>query len=252
MIAFRLDDSAAKAAYELPQEGLPAGERVMAHEPDRVETLLSSILLAPFDEKAFQQWLEAEKPLMSEIPCAPKAVYAYSKQAKSGVVSQRFALMGNVQIPRGRERTVIYTHHSKGRLTCIQGHRGKQPTHVASSSGTGMLRDRVGVRLVSGFEEALVHGYTPREADLLYEAARGSETVVCFNVGDGFAIPVIRDVLLKLLREMSFLPPRRPRATVAKAEARASRPRADDSAEGENDGQRPLKKVRVSVTFNSI
>ena len=74
---------------------------------------------------------------------------------------------------------------------------GVSPTLVKSSSGAFMIRDLFGVRVLTGREVALIHCY-PEEAITAFESVASSNQIV-EAIGDGFVIPVVRDVLRSCL-----------------------------------------------------
>ena len=92
---------------------------------------------------------------------------------------------------------VVTFHYD--RATVIERAYGVAPT--LSTSGTYMLRDKFGVRAVSGTETALLHGYPPAIV-AAFEAVAGSTRIVS-AVGDGFCINVVRDVLKAALRAVT-------------------------------------------------
>jgi hypothetical protein len=86
-----------------------------------------------------------------------------------------------------------------GRVAAIEHTYGVAPT--LTTSGTYMLRDKFGVRAVSGAETARLHGY-PEPVVAAFEASTGSSRIVS-AVGDGFCINVVRDVLKAALRAVA-------------------------------------------------
>jgi len=56
-----------------------------------------------------------------------------------------------------------------------------------------MIRDSFGVRVLTGREVALIHCY-PMSAIAAFESVASSNKIV-EAIGDGFVIPVVRDVL---------------------------------------------------------
>jgi len=92
----------------------------------------------------------------------------------------------------GRLHSHVVTYHFD-RVTQIKHTYGVSPTLVKSNSGAFMIRDSFGVRVLTGREAALIHCY-PEEAIAAYESAANSNLIV-EAIGDGFVIPVVRDVL---------------------------------------------------------
>ena len=90
----------------------------------------------------------------------------------------------------------VVTYHFD-RITKIKRTYGVSPTLVKSSSGAFMLRDSFGVRVLTGREAALIHCY-PMSAISAYESVASSNQIV-EAIGDGFVIPVVRDVLRSCL-----------------------------------------------------
>ena len=93
---------------------------------------------------------------------------------------------------KGRQHSHVVTYHFD-RITQIKHTYGVSPTLVKSSSGAFMIRDSFGVRVLTGREAALIHCY-PMRAIAAYESVASSNQIV-EAVGDGFVIPVVRDVL---------------------------------------------------------
>ena len=98
------------------------------------------------------------------------------------------------QLPFIRERlhSHVVTYHFD-RITQIKNTYGVSPTLVKSSSGMFMIRDTFGVRVLTGREVALIHCY-PEDAIKAFESVASSNQIV-EAIGDGFVIPVVRDVL---------------------------------------------------------
>ena len=95
-----------------------------------------------------------------------------------------------------RQHSHVVTYHFD-RVTKIKHTYGVSPTLVKSSSGVFMIRDLFGVRVLTGREAALIHCY-PEEAITAFESVASSNQIV-EAIGDGFVIPVVRDVLRSCL-----------------------------------------------------
>jgi hypothetical protein len=119
----------------------------------------------------------------------------------------------DVPFATGKSRTPLLTFHFgaahaiKGRKTAkrvaddgrrVGPQRGVAPTLVASTSGSLLVRDAHGARVLTGREVALLHGFS--ESDVrAFERASSSSNALASAIGDGFAVPVVRDVLRRML-----------------------------------------------------
>jgi site-specific DNA-cytosine methylase len=122
------------------------------------------------------------------------------QRAKALAVCDRdlsIAARAVAQLPfvRGRQVSNVITFHFD-RVTQIEHVYGVAPT--LTKSGTYMLRDAYGVRAVTGGEAAALHGYPPAVVAALELVASSGQIVAA--VGDGFAIPVVRDLIKAALR----------------------------------------------------
>jgi site-specific DNA-cytosine methylase len=96
---------------------------------------------------------------------------------------------------RGREVSRVVTFHFN-RATAIEHTYGVAPT--LTKSGCYLLRDKYGPRMMTGAECAALHGIPPRVIEAFSAVASSGQIVAA--VGDGFAIPVVRDLLKAALR----------------------------------------------------
>lgn len=76
--------------------------------------------------------------------------------------------------------------------------RGVVPTLIKSSSGVLRLRDEHGGRALCALECGALLGVPPRFIEAMLRVA--SDAAVVSALGDGFAVPVVRDLLKKVLR----------------------------------------------------
>ena len=100
--------------------------------------------------------------------------------------------VGKLPFLRGRQHSRVVTFQF-GRVNAIRTSRGVAPTLVKSGSGALMLRDAFGVRRLVGAEVAALHGYSAATVAALGRALSSNQ--VAAAVGDGFVVPVVRDVL---------------------------------------------------------
>jgi len=76
--------------------------------------------------------------------------------------------------------------------------RGVVPTLIKSSSGVLRLRDARGGRALCALECGALLGVPPRFIEAMLRVA--SDATVVSALGDGFAVPIVRDLLMKVLR----------------------------------------------------
>ena len=125
------------------------------------------------------------------------AAKAKAKAAAAGRLRQRdlsiaARAVGKLPFLRGRQHSRVVTFQF-GRVNAIRTSRGVAPTLVKSGSGALMLRDAFGVRRLVGAEVAALHGYSAATVAALGRALSSNQ--VAAAVGDGFVVPVVRDVL---------------------------------------------------------
>lgn len=80
--------------------------------------------------------------------------------------------------------------------------RGVVPTLIKSSSGVLRVRDERGSRSLCARECARLHGVPSRYTEAMLTVS--SDAGVVAAIGDGFAIPVVRDVLKSVLRASGY------------------------------------------------
>ena len=125
------------------------------------------------------------------------------QRAKALAVCDRdlsIAARAVAQLPfvRGRKVSPVVTFHFN-RVTRIEHSYGLAPT--LTKSGCYMLRDAYGVRAMTGGEAATLHGY-PAIVVAAFESVASSGQLVA-AVGDGFALPVVRDLVKAALRAVA-------------------------------------------------
>ena len=192
-----LKDAAAQARFDFPLG------------PDRRAVKLHSVILPAFRKGAPPG--TAMAPLESYFRTAAlrrrrKAKAAASAaaggdaakaKAAAGRLRQRdlsiaARAVGKLPFLRGRQHSRVVTFQF-GRVNAIRTSRGVAPTLVKSGSGALMLRDAYGVRRLVGAEVAALHGYSAATVAALGRALSSNQ--VAAAVGDGFVVPVVRDVL---------------------------------------------------------
>jgi len=96
-----------------------------------------------------------------------------------------------------RLHSAIVTFHFN-KLVQIKRKYSVAPTLVKSNSGSFMIRDLFGVRVLTGREVALIHGYS----DVVIKAFESvaSSNLIVEAIGDGLVINVMRDVLKAVLK----------------------------------------------------
>ena len=202
--------------------------------PDRRAFSLDRVLLAPLGAQQPQpqpraskrrkvDGAAAKKVKPAVRPEAPASAYYVHRAAErlgvplSRVPKRELAAPGrallDVPFIHGKTRTPLLTYHFgatheiKGRRTAkrvaedgrrVGPQRGVAPTLVASTSGSLLVRDAHGARVVTGREVALLHGYDERDVQA-FESVTDSSNGIASAVGDGFAVPVVRDVLRRML-----------------------------------------------------
>ena len=192
-----LKDAAAQARFDFPLG------------PDRRAVKLHSVILPAFRKGAPPG--TAMAPLESYFRTAAlrrrrKAKAAASAaaggdaakaKAAAGRLRQRdlsiaARAVGKLPFLRGRQHSRVVTFQF-GRVNAIRTSRGVAPTLVKSGSGALMMRDAFGVRRLVGAEVAALHGYSAATVAALGRALSSNQ--VAAAVGDGFVVPVVRDVL---------------------------------------------------------
>jgi len=155
------------------------------------------------------------------LPCGhallPRGVYDAAKQQTSGVRSRAARAVAELPLLAGRGSSEIgvfkrgaFRALAKAKLSpkgAASGvrraarrgvKRGVVPTLIKSSSGVLRLRDARGPRALCARECGALLGVPPRFIEAMLRVA--SDATVVSALGDGFAVPVVRDLLKKVLR----------------------------------------------------
>ena len=196
-----LKDAAAQARFDFPLG------------PDRRAVKLHSVILpafrkgappgtamAPLESYFRTAALRRRRKAKAKAAAAAiggDAAKATAKTAAAGRLRQRdlsiaARAVGKLPFLRGRQHSRVVTFQF-GRVNAIRTSRGVAPTLVKSGSGALMLRDAFGVRRLVGAEVAALHGYSAATVAALGRALSSNQ--VAAAVGDGFVVPVVRDVL---------------------------------------------------------
>ena len=196
-----LKDAAAQARFDFPLG------------PDRRAVKLHSVILpafrkgappgtamAPLESYFRTAALRRRRKAKAKAAAAAiggDAAKATAKTAAAGRLRQRdlsiaARAVGRLPFLRGRQHSRVVTFQF-GRVNAIRTSRGVAPTLVKSGSGALMLRDAFGVRRLVGAEVAALHGYSAATVAALGRALSSNQ--VAAAVGDGFVVPVVRDVL---------------------------------------------------------
>ena len=193
-----LEDAAAQARFDFPLG------------PDRRAVKLHSVILPAFRKDAppgtamapLESYFRTAALLRrrkAKAKAAAAAIGGDAAKAKAaaGRLRQRdlsiaARAVGKLPFLRGRQHSRVVTFQF-GRVNAIRTSRGVAPTLVKSGSGALMLRDAFGVRRLVGAEVAALHGYSAATVAALGRALSSNQ--VAAAVGDGFVVPVVRDVL---------------------------------------------------------
>lgn len=194
-----LKDAAAQARFDFPLG------------PDRRAVKLHSVILpafrkgappgtamAPLESYFRTAALRRRRKAMAKAAASAAAGGDAAKaKAAAGRLRQRdlsiaARAVGKLPFLRGRQHSRVVTFQF-GRVNAIRTSRGVAPTLVKSGSGALMLRDAHGVRRLVGAEVAALHGYSAATVAALGRALSSNQ--VAAAVGDGFVVPVVRDVL---------------------------------------------------------
>ena len=194
-----LEDAAAQARFDFPLG------------PDRRAVKLHSVILPAFRKGAppgtamaplesYFRTAALRRRRKAKAKAAAAAIggdAAKAKAAAAGRLRQRdlsiaARAVGKLPFLRGRQHSRVVTFQF-GRVNAIRTSRGVAPTLVKSGSGALMLRDAFGVRRLVGAEVAALHGYSAATVAALGRALSSNQ--VAAAVGDGFVVPVVRDVL---------------------------------------------------------
>ena len=193
-----LKDAAAQARFDFPLG------------PDRRAVKLHSVILpafrkgappgtamAPLESYFRTAALRRRRKAKAKAAAAAIGGDAAKAKAAAGRLRQRdlsiaARAVGKLPFLRGRQHSRVVTFQF-GRVNAIRTSRGVAPTLVKSGSGALMLRDAHGVRRLVGAEVAALHGYSAATVAALGRALSSNQ--VAAAVGDGFVVPVVRDVL---------------------------------------------------------
>ena len=193
-----LKDAAAQARFDFPLG------------PDRRAVKLHSVILpafrkgappgtamAPLESYFRTAALLRRRKAKAKAAAAAAGGDAAKAKAAAGRLRQRdlsiaARAVGKLPFLRGRQHSRVVTFQF-GRVNAIRTSRGVAPTLVKSGSGALMLRDAFGVRRLVGAEVAALHGYSAATVAALGRALSSNQ--VAAAVGDGFVVPVVRDVL---------------------------------------------------------
>ena len=193
-----LKDAAAQARFDFPLG------------PDRRAVKLHSVILpafrkgappgtamAPLESYFRTAALRRRRKAKAKAAAAAIGGDAAKAKAVAGRLRQRdlsiaARAVGKLPFLRGRQHSRVVTFQF-GRVNAIRTSRGVAPTLVKSGSGALMLRDAHGVRRLVGAEVAALHGYSAATVAALGRALSSNQ--VAAAVGDGFVVPVVRDVL---------------------------------------------------------
>jgi len=193
-----LKDAAAQARFDFPLG------------PDRRAVKLHSVILpafrkgappgtamAPLESYFRTAALRRRRKAKAKAAAAAIGGDAAKAKAAAGRLRQRdlsiaARAVGKLPFLRGRQHSRVVTFQF-GRVNAIRTSRGVAPTLVKSGSGALMLRDAFGVRRLVGAEVAALHGYSAATVAALGRALSSNQ--VAAAVGDGFVVPVVRDVL---------------------------------------------------------
>ena len=190
-----LEDAAAQARFDFPLG------------PDRRAVKLHSVILPAYRKGAppgtamapLESYFRTAALLRRRKAKAAASAAAGGDAAKAaaGRLRQRdlsiaARAVGRLPFLRGRPHSRVVTFQF-GRVNAIRTSRGVAPTLVKSGSGALMLRDTHGVRRLVGAEVAALHGYSAATVAALGRALSSNQ--VAAAVGDGFVVPVVRDVL---------------------------------------------------------
>ena len=193
-----LKDAAAQARFDFPLG------------PDRRAVKLHSVILPAFRKGAppgtamapLESYFRTAALLRrrkAKAKAAAAAIGGDAAKAKAAAgrlrqhdLSIAARAVGKLPFLRGRQHSRVVTFQF-GRVNAIRTSRGVAPTLVKSGSGALMLRDAFGVRRLVGAEVAALHGYRAATVAALGRALSSNQ--VAAAVGDGFVVPVVRDVL---------------------------------------------------------
>jgi site-specific DNA-cytosine methylase len=192
-----LEDAAAQARFDFPLG------------PDRRAVKLHSVILPAYRKGAppgtamapLESYFRTAALRRRKAKAAASAAAAGGDAAKAKAAAGRLRqrdlsiaarAVGKLPFLRGRQHSRVVTFQF-GRVNAIRTSRGVAPTLVKSGSGALMLRDAFGVRRLVGAEVAALHGYSAATVAALGRALSSNQ--VAAAVGDGFVVPVVRDVL---------------------------------------------------------
>ena len=232
IIGYRLDCPAALGAFNEPVASFQ-----LAAEPPCRSNSMEQCLLPPYSEEKYDLWLRSGLSILF-LPCAPAEVYSRAKMAKKGhpgTQSKRFVAAEEMQLQRGKSHSKVGVHHRKDEISCTTVARGSVSTLARSTSRAYVMNDERGPRTLTGLEAARAHGY-PEGAIEAYYAVRSHDQVQS-DVGDGFTIPAVSALLLRLLQKTGFLPDGKRRwGSVVSSAAAALAPAAGGCIDGCSSG----------------